>query len=36
VAGAQLQGELATLLDFVALEDVGLQLELVVVDDQAV
>jgi hypothetical protein len=35
VAGAQLQGELATLLDFVALEDVGVQLELVVVDDEA-
>ena len=35
VAGAQLEGEFATVLVLVALEDVGLQLEVPVVDDQA-
>jgi len=35
VAGAQLERELAALLDLVALEDVGVQLELVVIDDQS-
>ena len=34
VTGAQLQGELAVILGLVALKDVGLQLELVIVHDQ--
>ena len=35
VPGPQLQGELAAFLDFVAFQDVGMELELVVVHDQA-
>jgi hypothetical protein len=35
MAGAQLEGELATVLGFVTFEYVGMQFELVVVNDQA-
>ena len=35
VAGAQREGELAAILGLVTFEDVGMELEFVVIDDQA-